>query len=158
MAFLACSCIATSTSCSHNQHHSLTASEAAAWRLIDAAHAQEEAAISTKNVDGVMAICSPNYTATLAGRQTVNKEQSRQSMIELFQLSDTMKEVNKIGDVTLSGNTATVMVDNHIEVTTKNPFNGQRITREQDDLDREKWIQGTQGWLLESTEILKSSR
>ena len=144
-------------SCAHPPRPPLTGGEKEVWRAIDAAHAQEEAAVSRKDVDGAMAECSPDYIATSPGGRTANKNQSRQAMVALFQMSDRMKETNAIQDISLKGNTATVTVKNHVELTMKSPSTGESVTKEQNNLDRETWVKDTQGWLLKGSEVLKSS-
>ena len=78
-------------------------------------------------------------------------------MVALFKMSDRMKETNAIQDISLKGNTATVTVKNHVELTMKSPFTGESVTKEQNNLDRETWVKDTQGWLLKGSEVLKSS-
>jgi len=72
-------------------------------------------------------------------------------------MSDRMKETNAIQDISLKGNTATVTVKNHVELTMKSPSTGESVTKEQNNLDRETWVKDTQGWLLKGSEVLKSS-
>jgi ketosteroid isomerase-like protein len=152
-----CIWVISCLSCAHSPQRLLTPDETDAWRAIDAAHAQEEEAVSRKDADGVMVTCSPDYIATLTEGRVANKEQSRETMVALFQMSDSMKETNTIQSLRLDGNMATIIVKNHVEITMKNPFTGQTETKEQNDLDRELWIKSTQGWLIKSSEVLKSS-
>jgi len=73
-------------------------------------------------------------------------------MVALFQISDRMKETNAIQDISLQGDVATVTVKNHVELTMRSPFTGQAVTKEQDNIDKETWVKGDQGWLLKSTQ------
>lgn len=149
----------TSVSCAHFAHHPFTRPEQECYNAINAAHAQEEAAVSQKDINGAMASCSPDYVTTEPGGRTENYAQARQSMIDLFQTTSNMKETNVIQDIHLMGATAIVTVKNHVEATLpiSNPLTGRPITRAQDHLDMETWVKGQQGWLLTKSDILQSS-
>lgn len=99
-----------------------------------------------------MAECSPDYIAISSAGKRTNKDQSCQAMVALFQISDRMKETNAIQDISLQGDVATVTVKNHVELTMRSPFTGQAVTKEQDNIDKETWVKGDQGWLLKSTQ------
>lgn len=151
-ALAACAGMLSCISCAHPVRPPLTVGEEAAWHAVDAAHAQEEAAIARKDLEGVMAECSPDYIAISSAGKRTNKDQSCQAMVALFQISDRMKETNAIQDISLQGDVATVTVKNHVELTMRSPFTGQAVTKEQDNIDKETWVKGDQGWLLKSTQ------
>lgn len=155
-ALAACFCILATVSCAHSRPP-LTTSESEAWRGIDTAHTQEEAATSRKDIDGVMAVISPDCIGTLPDGRTVSYDQARQTTIGLFQMASDMKEKNVIQDISLKEDTAIVTVKVHSEITLRNPLTGQMMTKKQDDLGRETWVKSAQRWLLKSTAILKSS-
>lgn len=159
LATAICLCATTSVSCAHYAHHPFTRPEQECYNAISTAHAQEEAAISRKDVDGAMAICSPNFVGTSPTGQTGNYAQVREAIVNLYQVSSEVKETNVIQDIHLTGATAIVMVKNHVEATLpiSNPLTGRPITRAQDHLDRETWVKGPQGWLLTKSDILQSS-
>ncbi len=156
LGLTACFCVLATVSCTHSRPP-LTTSESEAWRGIDAAHAQEEAATSRKDIDSVMAVVSPDCIGTLPDGRTVSYDQARQATIGLFQMASDMKETHTIQDISLKEDTAVVTVKDHEEITLRNPLTGQEVTKKQDDLDRETWVKSAQGWLLKSTAILKSS-
>ncbi len=138
---------------------SLTAAGKDCYDAINAAHAQEEAAVARKDIDGAMAECSPDYVGTSPDGREVNSVQTRQAMVVLFQTTSDNRETNAIQDLRLTGDTAVVMVKNHVEATFnfKNPMTGKPMTRAQDHTDRETWVKGPQGWLLTRSEVLSSS-
>ena len=137
----------------------LTAAEKSCYDAINAAHTQEEQAVARKDIDGAMAECSPDYVGTAPDGRTANYAQCRQSMIALFQMSSENKETNAIQDLRLTGDTAVVMVKNHVEATLSfpDPMTGKPMTRMQDHLDQETWVKGPQGWLVTRSDTISSS-
>ena len=138
---------------------SLTAAEKSCYNAINAAHTQEEEAVARKDIDGALAECSPDYVATSPDGREANYVQTRQSMIALSQTTSDMRETNAIQGLRLTGDTAVVMVKNHVEATFTftNPLTGKPMTRAQDHTDRETWVKGPQGWLLTRSEVVSSS-
>lgn len=137
----------------------LTAAEKGCYAAISTAHAQEEAAVARKDVDGAMAECSPDYVTAYPDGRTENYAQARQSMAALFQTTSGMQETNIIQGLRLTGNTAVVQVKNHVEATLPiaDPLTGKPMTRAQTHIDQETWVKGLQGWLLTRSEIVSSS-
>jgi ketosteroid isomerase-like protein len=153
---------AAGISCTHPSRpfapSSLTAAGKSCYDAINTAHAQEEAAVSRKDINAAMAECSLDYVVTSPDGRTANYAQTRQSMVSLSEMSSEMKETNAIRDLRLTGDTAVVLVKNHVEATLRfpNPMTGKPMIRAQDHLDRETWVKGPQGWLLTKSEILSS--
>ncbi len=152
-------CFSCSRTAPHFNPATLTASEKSCLDSVNAAHAQEEVAMSRKDIEGAMAECSPDFVGTRPDGRTENYAEIRQGVVSLFKVMDNMKETNSVQELHLSGNTAIITVKVHVEETLSfpNPLTGQPIKRAQDHIDKETWVEFPSGWLLIRSDILSST-
>ncbi len=134
----------------------LAASAPAQNRELKAAYEKFRKAILSKDLKGMMAICTPDMTWTESGRtmKQVDMRKQLEAQVKLIQKYD---EVTfKLNKVTMKGNTAVVDCDNVIRCTmmmpgTKKPSRVGSKTRSIDT-----WVKGKDGWKVKSV-VVKSN-
>ncbi len=126
----------------------------AARREIQAIYNRINAAAMGKNVDGVYAYDSDDYTVIDQKGRTHEPSEGRQDLEQALEVMDTVKASTVILSFTGTDAEATVTVKEHVALSIANTTTGRAARITADDTAREHWVKTDDGWRRTRTRIL----
>ncbi len=124
---------------------------------IQSAYAKQTAAINKKDVQGVVAVYSPDYLAIgTNGRKNRTLAETKQQLAMLFTKGQNIKATQTIQKITVKGNQATVLVKEHAEFSL--PDLQQKLHRLISNSNAEDiWVKsGKSNWLKKQSKTLSN--
>ena len=125
-----------------------------ARREIQAIYNKINAAAMQKDVDGVYAFDSDDYTVIDKKGHVHEASEGRQEMEQGMEVVDSLKATSLIQSFAGTSTEATVTVKEHAIVRIANSTTGRAVKIIADDTAREHWIKMEDGWKRTRTRIL----
>ncbi len=132
------------------------ANNAAVRKQIDANYAALVRAYQAKNPKAIMATITHDYSETLSGGKTLNRQQFETSMKKLFAAVQSIRVTISLRDLRVNGKNAVVISAQTGWATfTDKRRNTHRFI--ESDLWKNLWTKTGEGWKIKQSSLMKSS-
>jgi hypothetical protein len=131
---------------------------AEARKQIQAAYNRENAAAARKDTSGVIANMTPDYRNTDLRGQTATVDQIRQSLPRLFASAISLKARSVVNKITLKGDQADTVVNEHAELMLFNARTRKPSRLVIDEVYQTLWVKTGGGWRKKRSKVLSSTQ
>lgn len=128
-----------------------------ATKAIQAAYDASNAAAARKDVAGTLAVRAPDYVGIDSKGRRLTLPQERQVLTQLLGAVEFLHASSKVVRLSLNGSTATVRVQERLEMRLPNPGTGKISQVVQENTSEDTWIQTDRGWRERESKNLTES-
>ena len=128
-----------------------------ARRELQAIYNRMNADAMQKNVDGVYAFDSDDYTLIDQKGHVRDASEGRQELEQALEVLDSLKAVSVIQSFSGTTGEATVTVKDHVVARMANTTTGRAVKFTADDVSRDHWVKTEEGWRRTRTRILSGN-
>lgn len=122
-----------------------------ARKAIQTVYDQQTAALVNKDVNGFLALCTPDYQVIKIGNQVRPAGLIRQSLPQTLARYSAFKMTAAITKFQFKGDRATATATRHVDVTLLAKYAGKNAVHRSDTVTQDVWIKTAKGWRTKSS-------
>jgi uncharacterized protein (TIGR02246 family) len=153
-------CVHAADRASHGKR-ALTAGKMVALQVrkeIQAAYDQQSAALNSKDVQGFLSLCTPDYQDLARGKRLYSARFIRQSLPRTLARYSALKMTATIQTLQINGSQATVTATHHVNVTLLPRYASGVPLRSSETVTEDIWIKTDRGWRAKRSKEISYKR